>query len=275
MATAGTWDNVCMVLRLLSDGCIPGVAGASLLFDAGSADFRDCEEQENILCVSFASGADESFLSSTNQPINYYFHTMPNGIPIDKNGFAYGYRDLMDFTGKDVYGFGIFGYFGNDEKITIADKYTYNGTEYPVGVIFQHLLLDNTTVKSVTIKCSFLVASEAFMNAYALEEVILPSSGCEQIGMKAFAECTSLKKVTIGSGFQIIFKSAFEGCTSLAEVKCNTDLKAWTSDVSLVQSFEANENLNNALLGNCKDCWFFAAEYNSAVVEATIKSFGY
>ena len=40
---------------------------------------------------------------------------------------------------------------------------------------------------------------------------------------------------------------AFEKCDALEEVKCANALNSWTSDAQLSQSYEANENIANAL----------------------------
>lgn len=227
-------------------------------------------EAQSISGIDFAYGADQSVLASTNENTNYYFNTMPRGIKLADNGIAYAYKDLIEYTGLDMYGIMIFGYFADAEEVTIEDK--YDGES--VGLIFQHIFLDNTSVKKLTIKACPIINTEAFLDTKGVEEIVLPASGCTQIGYKAFAGCESLEKVTIGTGVMFISKLAFENCNALTEVKCATALKAWTDDATLQQSFASNENMAEALKNDCVDCWLFDAVYTEDVIRATLQQMG-
>ena len=182
---------------------------------------------------------------------------------------------MMDYTGADAYGIVIFGYFANGTDVTIEAKYPYEGKDYNVELIFQHIFLDNDTVKKITVKSTPVIGASAFLNAKAVEEIILPTSGCTQIGMKTFAGCENLKKVTIGTDVTLIAINAFENCNALEEVKCATDLKAWTTAPSLVESFAANTNIAQEIKTTCANCWFFNAAHSEDVVRATLRNMGF
>lgn len=73
----------------------------------------------------------------------------------------------------------------------------------------------------------YSIQDEAFRNCTGLEEIRLPDGlvfqtpfyTYGQSGENAFEGCTSLKKVVIGRGIEIIPNHMFEGCTSLTSVE--------------------------------------------------------
>jgi len=73
------------------------------------------------------------------------------------------------------------------------------------------------------------IANSAFKNNTAIEKVIIPQ-GYKSIGIEAFAYCTSLATVEIGSigtdtkGL-VIGTSAFNGCTALKNLKLGDNVK--------------------------------------------------
>ncbi len=233
-----------------------------------------CYFEGNSNDITFESGANESILESTQQLTYYYFYTMPKNIKLADNGIAYAYKDLIELTGEDAYGIVIYGYFANDEEVTIDSKYSHEGQQYDVKLIFQHIFLDNDTVKKVTVNACSIIGASAFLNAKALEEVTLTSSGYIQIGLQAFSGCEKLEKVSISTGIMLISKLAFENCNSLQEVKCPTPLKAWSDSASLIDSFDANENIASSLKTDCSNAWLFDAQYDQATVEATLRALG-
>ncbi len=61
------------------------------------------------------------------------------------------------------------------------------------------------------------IDSECFANNARIEHVILPAS-LRDIGVGAFAGCTSLRSINIPEGVTRLRKSTFTGCHSLYEV---------------------------------------------------------
>ena len=110
--------------------------------------------------------------------------------------------NLLPYTGQDLEAVIVYGYFGDAEEVVVEEK--YDGVT--VGLIFQNVFMGTTSVRKVTIKSCYVIGSAAFWNATSIEEIILPQSGCAQIGVRAFYGCTNLKKVTIGSGVVFIGK---------------------------------------------------------------------
>ena len=244
--------------------------GSHAFYNVNTHYFACCFERASISGITFDAGADESILSSTSQATDYKFNLMPRGVKLASNGIAYAYKDMIEITNEDAYKIVIYGYFGEAEEVTIEDKYLHDGNLVEVGLIFQHVFMDNTTVEKVIVKGCGMIGAEAFLNAKALEEVVLPSSGCVQIGVRAFAGCEELEEVTFGTGVILISKNAFENCNDLEVVKCATSLKAWDDNATLKQTFSANENMASAIKNGLVDCWLFDAIYAEENVRATI-----
>lgn len=84
------------------------------------------------------------------------------------------------------------------------------------------------------------IAKWAFLRCTALEALTLPASVSNSFGGAQFMECTGLKSVTFGDGFESIRSSMFSGCTSLEQVSIpNTVKQIYSSAFSDCKALES------------------------------------
>ena len=101
--------------------------------------------------------------------------------------------------------------------ITILDKITVDGTNYPVTMIYNNAFCYNATITSVTI----------------------PNS-VQTIGGHAFSHCDALVTVTIGSGVTCIGYDAFFGSGAIEDVYLNADPETLDWDEGDYDDFKSN-----------------------------------
>lgn len=102
----------------------------------------------------------------------------------------------------------------NLETVVIGDAVTYIGVDAFQGCV---------NLKNLTIGRSVeTIDGDAFSNCTSLEEVVIPDNvkvlDRESWGHGPFQDCTSLKKVTFGTGVETITANAFSGSTAITEI---------------------------------------------------------
>ncbi len=108
-----------------------------------------------------------------------------------------------------------------------------------------------------------------FYGCTSLEQAVISSF---QIPFKAFAECTSLYKVTMYNGVQTIEESAFEGCISLVNVSLPSSL----TKISL-RAFYGCSSIGQIILpDSIKEfgpyCFAYCSKINNFVINDVVKS---
>ena len=106
------------------------------------------------------------------------------------------------------------------------------------------------------------VAKRGFVNNTNITKVIIPA-GYKTIGVEAFAYCTSLKTLEIGSiagttekGVEILM-SAFKGCTNLSDVKLGKDVKVigayafYETAITSMVTLKNVESVGSNAFGKC------------------------
>lgn len=92
--------------------------------------------------------------------------------------------------------------------LTLVPNYFCSSVEYPGS---NNILIIPENIKSIGMK--------AFYNCSGLKKVIINNSGrIGRIGMRCFSSCEDLEEVTINIGTRFIGDVAFEGCTNLKSV---------------------------------------------------------
>ena len=106
------------------------------------------------------------------------------------------------------------------------------------------------------------VAKGGFKNNTEITKVVIPE-GYKTIGNEAFAFCTALKTVEIGSIQGTTAKGAvigmctFKGCTALSDVKLGKDIKEigayafYESKISSMQTLKNVEKIGSQAFGKC------------------------
>lgn len=102
------------------------------------------------------------------------------------------------------------------------------------------------TAQSVSVPASVTeIAAEAFAGHSEMEKLSFKGSLVEQIGYRAFADCTGLKELVLPDSVQTLGNGAFSGCTSLAKVMLGRELKSWGigpfSGCSALKSMEVSK----------------------------------
>ncbi len=103
------------------------------------------------------------------------------------------------------------------------------------------------SLKIVTVSGSNVIARNAFANCGSIESIFLPAT-IECISPFAFAQCTNLRSITIGSGSRLsqIGNNAFEGCDAWESLIC--DAGPWTVSGRTMEL--TVENLQSETYGN-------------------------
>ncbi|MBR6187384.1 MAG: leucine-rich repeat domain-containing protein [Prevotella sp.] len=140
-----------------------------------------------------------------------------------------GYRDGSGPGSPDAKG-----------EIAILERFTVDGQEYVVDMIYNHAFTDNKAITAVTVPPTVQeICSEAFMRCSSLTSVSFSEGlkriwmsafdgsgvtslelpdGLEEIEMCAFAHCNRLKSVRIPSNIGRISEEAFIFCDSLETI---------------------------------------------------------
>ena len=85
--------------------------------------------------------------------------------------------------------------------------------------ISRRMFLNCPKLKSVTIPQSMInIEDEAFSMCSKMSTVVFSDQSVKTIGVRAFAECTSIKKLDLPQGLESIGAQAFIGCKKLASV---------------------------------------------------------
>ncbi|MDO4748085.1 MAG: leucine-rich repeat protein [Eubacteriales bacterium] len=100
---------------------------------------------------------------------------------------------------------------------TTSTPYYHNNL--PITTVATHAFLDNTTLTKVTLSpVLYCISEQAFLNASALEEVVI-SGDVTEIGGYAFSGCTSLTSINLeDTSINSVDMYTFSGCSSLTEV---------------------------------------------------------
>lgn len=164
--------------------------------------------------------------------------SVPSGINI--GGYAFGNSDLIEVNiaeGVTSIGRNAFYYCRSLKNVSIPDSITVVGSdvfdfcsslEYNVKGNIKYLGNENTpyliaivatdkTLTSYTIEeTTLIIYSYAFAQCTSLKSITIPDS-VREIGF-AFSGCTALTDVTFGSGLLTISSGAFRQCTSLKSI---------------------------------------------------------
>ena len=172
-------------------------------------------------------------------------------VEITKGDLDYG---LLDIDGKAVVG--IFGYYGNYEKVSIPE--TVDG--YPVGYIESNSFSYAEKLKYVELPAEVICINPGvFDGCYMLEEIVISSENkyyscvdgvlynkdqtslvafpagrggsftipksVASIGDFAFAYCRNITDIKMYNNVEYVGMSAFEGCSSLSSIRLSDNLK--------------------------------------------------
>lgn len=84
------------------------------------------------------------------------------------------------------------------------------------------------TAQSVSVPASVTeIAAEAFAGHSEMEKLSFKGDKVEQIGYRAFADCTGLRELVLPDSVQTLGNGAFSGCTSLTKATLGNSLKNW------------------------------------------------
>ncbi len=138
------------------------------------------------------------------------------------------------------------------------------------------------SVKSISIPATIegysvtAIEDYAFAYCYSLEEVIIPE-GVKSIGLEAFYNCQSLKKVTLPVSIDTIEDYAFSGCYELSDVYYAGSIVEWSQ---IKVDYDNNYNLKSVTMhfavehvfedGFCVDCGLAEVEYNTMLLSYEI-----
>jgi hypothetical protein len=177
------------------------------------------------------------------------------------------------------------------EHITIQEKVSIGGTEYPVKKIGDNSMRENPNLKSISLPDGLeIIGNSSFAQCSELKEVVLPAS-VKSIEDWAFYGCSNLEKINIPEGVTAITEHTFQqtGLTSItlpASVKslgtCAfqtsrklasinleniTEIKAWALGETAISSAAVK---NVKFLGNC--AFYSCPELVSVVLESAVQT---
>jgi hypothetical protein len=110
-------------------------------------------------------------------------------------------------------------------RITIPDKFTYEGIEYTVTAIGKIAFNTCTGLIAVTIPNTVTsIGDGAFGGCSSLSSIVIPN-GVTKIGHDAFIDCTSLTTITLSNNLEDIDNELFCFCESLRSIVIPNSVK--------------------------------------------------
>ena len=104
-------------------------------------------------------------------------------------------------------------------KITLPSSFTYNDTEIDRYGVPHYLFYKNESLQEITVsKAVCQLGYGAFASSASLEKVTFEDGELTVLSDNAFADCHSLKRVTLPKELEQIGASAFLGCSALESV---------------------------------------------------------
>lgn len=206
----------------------------------GNNAFRDCEALTSV-----------TLSENINKISNYTFYgckslreiTIPENVKeIEKSAF-YGCESLKHVAmPSDLTLIGDYA-FGKCSSLESASMYlpsSYRNRKLSIGY---HIFEDCDKLTTVYVVASSLSPEEATLFTDAIGEdrinVVIPQHITE-IGYDAFANCTTIKAVTIHNGVTNIGYRAFDGCTNLSKIYYSGTKYEWWK----ISGFHYNSNMS-------------------------------
>ena len=109
------------------------------------------------------------------------------------------------------------------EKINIGKTVSFNGVEMAVKGVQHYTCYNNTYVTNADLSFEGDLGDNAFANCTAMTTVKLGSK-ITSIGQYAFSNCSSLQKIVIPNAVKTIGDYAFQNCSSMASMKIGTSV---------------------------------------------------
>ena len=103
-----------------------------------------------------------------------------------------------------------------------------------------------TNLKNVTLEEGLTIVPERLLAELPIEEIIIPNT-VKEIGNRAFADCTSLKKINLGQ-VEKLHTYSFLNCTGLTNITIPKSLKSVETGLQQSGVFTGCTNLKNVTL---------------------------
>lgn len=172
-------------------------------FPSGLKEIGRCSFQESgLTSVIIPASVQKTSEDDTHSS----FENCDSLVTATINGTGVEFEDFLDCDNLETVKMG--------SKVKFIGRNAFEGCEK----------LKNITIGS-NVK---YIQGDAFSGCVSLEEIFIPHSveelGRENGGHGAFENCTSLKKIVIGTGMKSIYDNSFRGSTSIKEIYFCGDL---------------------------------------------------
>ncbi|MDR1518123.1 MAG: leucine-rich repeat domain-containing protein [Dysgonamonadaceae bacterium] len=222
-----------------------------LLMQAQNNDKSD----ENAVDITPPFEFDENSSTINDNGQTFYFRRFNTGlmdVNADNNLYIYTTQPLWTLVAPpEEKGIGYLG-----DNITIPQKITHDGTEYPVEAI-GHVAFHRSDLSSVVLPEGLqIIGAFAFASCKNLKSIVIPVS-VQQIASNAFQNCGGLERIEFPNKPLVISDFAFSGCESLKEIDlpdsiCYIDEYAFAATgLQTVRIPEGVHSIGGGTFSNC------------------------